>query len=350
MRILRVLLASSAVCVIGTTVSAQSISCDTEYTVKAGDFLSGIAQRAYGDLNNFTEIYEANREVIGPNPGSIRIGQRFYIPCLGGSEAEVSAANSNTTPAEPESKDIAVLSASGWRPFFDETNPQGGLLTEIMQLALVNSDDQVEYNVNYINDLDAHLDPLLTSAAFDVSIGQLQPNCGYAASLGAESKFLCETFEFSDPMYEEIFGYYSQVSTPEMTDPQQLAGSRVCRARDYTLVPLEAVGLAEPAITIVRAPDAASCIDYVLAGSADVALVAVEVADARIKQLGAQDSIQMHDDLSHVDFFHATVAKSNERGDEILATVNSGLKDIKESGLWFQTVRRHMIEFRQSGS
>lgn len=350
MRHLTVLLAGSAVSLFATTASAQEISCNTEYTVKAGDFLSGIAQRAYGNLNNFSIIYDANREVIGPNPGIIRIGQQLFVPCLGGGGTGGAVAVSSTASNANDTAPIRVLTASGWRPFLDEGNPQGGLLTEIIELALVNADDGADYEIDFINDFGAHLDPLLTKQFYDVSIGQIQPACENAAELGTESEFLCSNFEFSDPMYEEIFGYYSTASDPEYTDHQELLGKTICRATDYTLVPLEAVDLAEPAIEIVRAPDAASCIDFVLAGDADVALVAIEVADARINQLDAENEVQLHDDLSYIDFFHATVAKDNARSEEILAVLNSGLRNIKASGLWFQTVRRHMSEFRQSDS
>lgn len=354
MRNLTVLVAGSAVSLFATSATAQDISCDTTYAVKSGDFLSGIAQRAYGNLSNFTAIYEANSEIIGPNPGIIRIGQQLFIPCLDGSGSASTQASANVATADAPTQDtddtssIQVLAASGWPPFLDEDDPQGGLLTEIMALALVNADGQVSYELDFINDIGAHLDPLLTKQAYDVSFGQLQPQCEATEQLGAESEFLCDTFAFSDPMYEEIFGYYTLASDPEYQDHQQLAGKTICRAEDFTLVPLESVNLQEPNIEIVRAPDAPSCIDFVLAGNADVALVAVEVADARIKELGAQGNIQLHEDLSYVDFFHATVAKANPRGADILESINSGLRNMKSSGLWFQTVRRHMVEFRQN--
>ncbi|MGF1933519.1 MAG: LysM peptidoglycan-binding domain-containing protein [Nostoc sp. ChiQUE02] len=52
------------------------------YVVRQGDDLSKIAQRAYGDESIFTLIYEANKNVIGPNPGSLLAGQILYIPIL----------------------------------------------------------------------------------------------------------------------------------------------------------------------------------------------------------------------------------------------------------------------------
>ncbi|MEH1998646.1 MAG: Dyp-type peroxidase [Nostoc sp.] len=52
------------------------------YVVRQGDDLSKIAERAYSDGSIFTLIYDANRNVIGPNPGSLLPGQILYIPIL----------------------------------------------------------------------------------------------------------------------------------------------------------------------------------------------------------------------------------------------------------------------------
>jgi nucleoid-associated protein YgaU len=49
------------------------------YTVVAGDSLSKIAKRFYGDANQWKRIFEANRDVI-KNPDLIRPGQTFKIP------------------------------------------------------------------------------------------------------------------------------------------------------------------------------------------------------------------------------------------------------------------------------
>jgi nucleoid-associated protein YgaU len=52
------------------------------YVVRQGDTLSNIAQRAYSDGSQFTLIYEANKNVIGPNPNNLLPGQILYIPIL----------------------------------------------------------------------------------------------------------------------------------------------------------------------------------------------------------------------------------------------------------------------------
>jgi ABC-type nitrate/sulfonate/bicarbonate transport system substrate-binding protein/LysM repeat protein len=50
-----------------------------EYMVKAGDTLSYLANRFYGNSYQWTKIYEANRQVIR-NPHYIYIGQKITIP------------------------------------------------------------------------------------------------------------------------------------------------------------------------------------------------------------------------------------------------------------------------------
>lgn len=49
------------------------------YTVQAGDSLSKIAKREYGDANKWNAIFEANRDTIR-NPDLIHPGQVLTLP------------------------------------------------------------------------------------------------------------------------------------------------------------------------------------------------------------------------------------------------------------------------------
>ena len=52
------------------------------YTVVAGDSLSKIAKREYGDASKWNRIYEANRDQI-KNPDLIHPGQVLKLPQAG---------------------------------------------------------------------------------------------------------------------------------------------------------------------------------------------------------------------------------------------------------------------------
>jgi len=50
-----------------------------QYVVTAGDSLWKISQKHYGTGLRWYEIYDLNKETIGPNPGMIKIGQVLFI-------------------------------------------------------------------------------------------------------------------------------------------------------------------------------------------------------------------------------------------------------------------------------
>jgi nucleoid-associated protein YgaU len=49
------------------------------YTVKAGDTLSKISRQFYGDANQYTKIFNANRSILR-DPNTISPGQELLIP------------------------------------------------------------------------------------------------------------------------------------------------------------------------------------------------------------------------------------------------------------------------------
>ena len=59
--------------------SAPKAAEPRTYTVVAGDNLSKIAKRFYGDANKWKQIFEANKDTI-QNPDLIRVGQVLRIP------------------------------------------------------------------------------------------------------------------------------------------------------------------------------------------------------------------------------------------------------------------------------
>ncbi len=61
--------------------SGTSSTATRVYEVKAGDSLSKIAKREYGDANKWPSIFEANRDTL-KDPDKIFPGQKLNIPPL----------------------------------------------------------------------------------------------------------------------------------------------------------------------------------------------------------------------------------------------------------------------------
>ena len=72
--------------VIGPSVSPTPIASPSpqvvasDYVVQPGDTLRSIARDKYGDPEQWPRIYDANRDVIGPDPDRLQTGSRLRLP------------------------------------------------------------------------------------------------------------------------------------------------------------------------------------------------------------------------------------------------------------------------------
>ena len=58
---------------------ATAVPALRTHVVAAGDSLSRLAQRYYGDAKRWQEIYNANAALLGPN-GILKVGTELRIP------------------------------------------------------------------------------------------------------------------------------------------------------------------------------------------------------------------------------------------------------------------------------
>ena len=211
-------LALSATVSLAPSASAQAIACGGSYTVKAGDTLSLIAQRAYNDASAFQVLFSANSTIIGPNPSLIKLGDTYDIPCLDNQTASTAPVLSEDLGPErlpfPDQREIRIVTATDWAPFLDEDQEQGGMLAEMVNVAMSNSQNKTKYKIDFVNDWSAHLTPMSTDMAYDFSIAWFKPNCEQIDRLAEDSQFRCNNFDWTDPIYEQIFGYYTRAADP----------------------------------------------------------------------------------------------------------------------------------------
>ncbi len=333
-----------------TTATAQSLQCGEPYTVAAGDSLSKLAAEVYDDATAYQIIYSANAAAIGPNPGNISVGLRLDIPCLGNTVASTAAPITQDVGVErlpfPNDAEIRILQGTGWAPFSNEDQEQGGMLTEIANVAMTNAAGGTDYKIDFVNDWGAHLTPLITDNAYDLALGWFKPNCAVVDRLGEDSQFRCNNFDWTEPLFEQLFGYYTRASDPRLSGYDDIIGKTVCRPAGYATFQLEENDLQGDNITLVRPVDPAECFTALVAGDVDVVALAVDTAEGLMVDTGTADQIVNNENINQVLTLHALTSKNNPRGEAILAEFNSGLNAIKENGEWFEIVRRHLTEFR----
>ena len=334
----------------GTTAAAQAVECGAAYTVASGDSLSKIADVVYGDPSAFQIIYSANSAVIGPNPGVISVGMQLDVPCLGNTVASTAAPIREDVGVErlpfPNEREIRVAQGTNWAPFANEEQAQGGMLTEIANVALANSANSTPYKIDFINDWGAHLTPLITDHAYDISLSWFKPNCDQIARLGEDSQFRCNNFDWTEPMFEQVFGYYTRASEPAIASYSDMLGKTICRPSGFATFQLEENDLKEPNIKLVRPSAVEDCFTGLIDGSVDAVALATDTADGAMLATGTTDQVRYNEPLSQTLTIHGVISKNNPQGAQMLAEFNSGLNVIKDSGEWFEIVRRHLTAHR----
>ena len=61
-------------------VAVASPEAEQTYEVQSGDTLLSIAEQFYGDATRWRRIYDANRDVIGPDPDKLKLETKLKIP------------------------------------------------------------------------------------------------------------------------------------------------------------------------------------------------------------------------------------------------------------------------------
>lgn len=336
---------------------AQAQECGVPYTVKSGDSLSQIASDVYGSAGDFQIIYSANSATIGPNPGIIAVGMKLDIPCanevMAASTANEDAIRqSETTESLPApTVDMIRIAAGGnWAPFLSEEQAQGGMLTEIVNVALANAEGNPEYRIDFINDWGAHLTPLVSDHRYDFSLAWFQPNCAIVDRLSDDSKFRCNNLMWSEALFEQILGYYTRVGEEAPKTYSDILGKTVCRPAGYSTFMLEEHDLVEPNVTMVRADSPQECFIGLADGRYDVVALAVDTSDGVINSEGLADQVVYNEPLSQVLTVHAVISNTNPNAKLYLDTLDKSLLKMKADGQWFNIVRRHLSEFRNANS
>lgn len=347
------------------TAFAQT-ACES-YTVQRGDTLGTIAKAAYGSTEKFRMIYEANQSAIA-NPDIISVGEVLSIPCDstasgGGAMVKVaqpssSASSSGTATNMASNKRAAyreeirlVTMPSGDAPFSGVDLPKGGMITEIAMRAIEIADPDQEVNVYFIGDVRAHLSTLLPLHAFDIGFTWYRPECDKDISnLNASDRSRCTNFLASDPVYQDTVGVFARKDSPYLnaTTYEDLHGASLCRPEGYFEFDLVQAGLVDPNVKIVKLSDSQECLRAVNDGEVDLWSINVVSAPDEIKKAGLENEIVAVPAVEFVLNSHYLIAADHPRGQELVDMLNTGLRQMVESGEWYDLIQWHLTEYEKS--
>lgn len=356
--------------------SAENLDCTQNYKVVKGDSLSIIAQRAYGSGAKYSMIYYANLDLLVNGPSTIHAGQELRIPCLSASVAvsaqteDTRAANASSTttesssitaasetsnnsiapakasttpasetpPAKPEPKiEIQLLTAGDYQPFTDQSLPNGGLITELVETALKNQD--ISYKLTWINDWSAHLDPLIKEKKYDMGFPWLNPGCPNV------EHFRCQ-FLFSTPIFQMLEVLFTRNEAPlKFEKDEDMVGHTLCRPSGYFTHDLERPGrewLKKNLIKLEQPQSVKECFDLLMAGKVDAVAMNDFTGRETVAKMGLQDKVAPLPRELSVEGLHLLVHKTHPRATIVLNYVNKGLKAIQDSGEYDAIMDKHL--------
>ena len=340
-----------------TPFAAAAQEACTTYTVQAGDTLGEIALRAYGSYN-YQMIFNANREVIAKNTISLPVGAQLVLPCEDGRltpdaelatviERETERFEDNRSADRPYEPPLKFVTANNWKPFADESLEGSGIYVQMAATAMRRGGNDRDYKIAFIDDWDAHIDVLLPSGAFDLSIAWSKPDCTKIELLGEFGVRMCTEFQFSVPIYEVAYSYHTLIDSPyaRARTFADYAGARICRPQGWSMNNIEVEGLVPPVVTYVQPDTPLDCAKMLLAGEVDVYSIEVETSTANFEELGATDKVMLNPAITSFNTHHFVTSKANPRGREYIEMVDRGIDEMRQSGEWYDILATGLAKF-----
>jgi polar amino acid transport system substrate-binding protein len=345
---------------------ALAQNCGGDYVIKDGETLAQIAQRVYGNSSQWTLIFYANQDRLGTNATLLVPGQAIKLPCLGQPQPSAAATPAALPPAQPPApagfvlsnlvKRLEFLTAEGYTPYADRTLENGGLILDLLSASMKQIEGQTAgsftYQVSWVNDWAAHLNPLLITRAFDAGVPWTKLDCSDLAALDPGSRYKCQKFFFSDPFYEDVTTLFVRADSPiTFQSDDEIVGRTLCRTKGWSTFDLDKKGrswIKDGKIVLMQPPTPEDCFRLLESGAVDAVVISDLTGRAIAQRMGMLARVKATERPIHIETMHAIVAKTHPNARTILYYINSSLAKLRESGEYDRIVARHLDRFWSS--
>ncbi len=332
---------------------AIAATCGGTYTVKRGESLSLIADALYSDAGMWTVIHSNNLGKIGDDPNAIRVGMTLSLNCVDGRPTGLAdgievtanrvsqpiATGGNTAVTRQK---INLMTGSDYAPFSDRDLPNGGLLTDVVNTAMAKAAPEAGYAIHWVEGWDSHLEPLLSNALLDMGFPWIKPDCAVIPD-----EYSCANFLFSDPMFEMLTLLFTRKSDPiPFAQDSDVHGKTLCRPAGYAVHQLDRPDrrwLSDKLIEFKQPRSVADCFTMLVAGEVDGVVLNEFTGRTAIKDLAIKDQVEIVSARPlAIEGLHVLIHKTHPQADQMLETINAGLRGIKQDGTYQQIIDTHM--------
>lgn len=335
--------------------AATAFACPRSYQVLPGDSLSRIAEITYQNAFLWTEIYAANRSVIGPDPDTILPGAIFSLPCrdaaivqrqrdgLPSSLRPPVTDEADAVVSEPaiasETVTVTVTGVKGLAPFSEPSLLNGGLLVDVMEQAVGRMQPAALVTVRHA-EIDAQPD---LQPGLEIVVPALAQHCALSAERGA-----CAHLMLTTPLFEALEIVFARSDAPvPLASPEDMHGRHLCRPRGMSLDVLDADGrnwVADDLIRVTHSMSVDACFAAVRAGEVDGVVINEFTGREAVERLGYDgEVIPLTKTPLAVLHLRAGIDRETPGVSDQIAELDRAILQLRESGTYRQLVRRHLV-------
>lgn len=298
--------------------AAQQIPCGEPYTVRRGDTLQRIAERAYGPEASFRDLIEDNLQYfIGGDPSRIAIGQTLTIPCPQESDPQSQA--EATTGQEPMPRSVQAGPALLTVARSDGTDAAERVAALAESTGIAAADDaRTPVDI-------ADLIVLLSTTQRPLIADALpRPDCD-TAGVEPLAQDLCSQLAWSAPVAEYVLSTFTLSEAGPVTLNESLRGQDLCLPMPLPIYLLAGRGLLPPTTQIQQPADVTACFTALRTGSVDAVIAPAMLADEAMAALGPGANISEQFALAQLVTLHSAALAGDGAAVEALALLGEAL-------------------------
>lgn len=302
------------------------------YIVKSGDSLSSISREFYGDTTQWLPLLNANRALVREQGSLIFPGTTLRIPDLGSTSYEGSVFEEKDAKGLPI---LSIVTGNDYKPFTDESLPEGGMFTEIVKTAAVRAGYSTE--VEYLR--------------WDYALKATKKSTFLATFPWFKTNEREKSFWYSRPVYDVlIMAFFAKGAPIKYENIDSLNGLRFCRPKGYFLDDVQAkidAGIIEH----VAPKTPTDCFKMLLDGDVDVVSVNEITGIGAIRGLDIEDKIVPAGKPVSIRSLHVIFPKFNQRGRSISAKFDEALEEMENDETIQKIIERHLtLHYESSAS
>jgi polar amino acid transport system substrate-binding protein len=227
------------------------------------------------------------------------------------------------------------------------------MMTNIVSAAMdqikAKSNGAFSYNISWVNDWAAHLNPLLITRAFDAGFPWAKPDCDKISELSQDAKYRCQKFFFSDPLYEIFTVLFVKSNSPiTFAKDNEIIGKTLCQPAGYSTYELDKGGrnwVKENKVVLMRPQTIEECFRLLDQGTVNAVVTADLTGKSIIAALGLTDRVKALQRPLAIGTLHVIVPKTHPHASTLLYYINTAAARLRESGEYDKIVETQLARF-----